>query len=355
MRGLVNIAMGLLLVGSGCATLAGAATGDRDLPNAEAGPFRELKKGELGLSLVTPNAADDTKTLSRDVSVIDLDGDPATFAIAGYFAASANGAEVDEPTIEIRRTVAEDARSFDRQREVVLQVSEAWEEGTIGGRARSRDGEVWLFYAGGQGIGLATSGDGVAFSKHAGGPVLGVASEGWDAGAVPKSPSVVELPGGELAMFYEVTLGDGKSAIGEARSGDGVSWERVGEGPRITPGPAGEEAYDDARVGGPCAVAAVTELGRDVLRLYYSAESSAGKRTIGLAARFEDEAFERAASPVFGAGSSRGPSEPSVIAFDGFTMIFATQSRSNTDESPAVAGGVAPAQAVLPPPAEMDP
>lgn len=337
----------------GCATLADAATGDRDLPNAGAGPFRELRKGELGLSLVAPNAVDDQKTLARDASVIDLDGAPGTFEVAGYFAASANGAESDEPPIAIRRSVALDGRSFDRQTEVVLEPSEGWENGTIGApSALLSGGETWLFYGAAEGIGLAKSADGVSFTKVAG-PVLGAAASGWDAGTVPRSPSVIALGDGELAMFYEVTVA-GRRVIGEARSADGVAWTRAGEGAVLAPGAAGDEAYDDAGVGAPCAAAGETALGRPLLRLYYAAESGAGNRTIGVAGRFEDGAFERGISPVFGAGSSRAPGEPSVLPLGEVTLLFVTQHRSGNDESPAVAAGVAPAPAELPPATQQE-
>jgi hypothetical protein len=334
-----------------CATLADAATGDRDLPNAGAGPFRELRAGELGLSLVAPNAVDDQKMLARDASVLDLDGDPATFELAGYFAASANGAEVGDPAIAIRRSVAADGRSFERQTDVVLEASEPWEMGVIGAPSGLVvGGEVWLYYEAGDGIGLAKSPDGVTFVKA--GPVLATAASGWDAGAAPRGPSVVALPDGGFAMFYEATPAAGGRAIGEARSADGLAWTRVEGGPALAPGPAGEEAYDDAGVGAPCAVAGETALGRPMLRLYYAAESSAGKRAIGLAGRFEDGPFERGISPVFGAGSSRAPGAPAAISLEGLTFLFATQHRSSSDEAPAIAAGVAPAQAELPPPVQ---
>jgi hypothetical protein len=336
-----------------CATLADAATGDENLPNAEAGPFRALRKGELGLSLVAPNAVDDGITLARDVAILDVDGDPATFDVLGYFGASANGAEADEPPVAIRRSTASDGRSFKRQTDVVLQASDAWEKGTVGApSAVSVNGsEVWLYYAAGGGIGLAKSSGGTMFTKH-GGPVLAAAESGWDRGAVPRSPGVMALADGGFAMFYEVTLPGEKTAIGEARSTDGVAWTRAGDGPVLAPGAPGDEAYDDAGVGAPCPVAGETASGRPLLWLYYAAKSGDGKRTIGLAGRFEDGPFDRGASPVFGAGTSRAPTEPSVTVFDGFTILFATQHRSSSSEDPAVAAGIAPAQAELPPAAE---
>ena len=338
-----------------CATLADAAKGDQDLPNAGAGPFRALKKGDLGLSLVAPNAVDDGINLARDAAILDLDGDPSTFAIAGYFAASKNGDPNDAPPIAIRRGEAADGRSFDRATTVVLEVTEGWENGTIGAPSViSVQGAVRLYYASGGGVGLAKSADGIAFTKEAG-PVLSAATSGWDAGALPRSPSVIALPSGGFAMFYGVALGDGTRAIGEARSDDGITWTRVGSGPALAPGPSGEDAYDDAGVGAPCATLGETALGRQVVRLYYEAstralDTGAEVRTIGLAARFEGGDFERGASPVFGAGSSRAPTEPAVIAFEDLALLFVTQHRSGTSKDPAIAAGVAPATATLPAP-----
>lgn len=334
-----------------CATLADAAKGDEDLPNAGAGPFRALRKGELGLSLVAPNAVDDGITLARDATMLDVDGDPATFDVLGYFGASENGAAADEPPIAIRRGVASDGRSFERQTEVVLEAGDAWEKGTIGApSAILVNGEVWIYYAAGDGIGLAKS-SGTTFKKH-GGPVLTASHSGWDRGSVPRSPGVIALAQGGFAMFYEVTLVSGKSAIGEARSVDGVAWTRAGDGPVLAPAAPNDEAYDDGGVGAPCPVFGESASGRPLLWLYYAAESGDGKRTIGLAGRFEDGPFDRGASPVFGAGTSRAPTEPAVTVFEGFSILFATQHRSSSSEEPAVAAAVAPAQAELPPAAQ---
>ena len=343
----IVVLSGLASLAFGCATLADAAKGDENLPNAGVGPFRALRKGELGLSLVAPNAVDDDKSLARDASVIDADGDPATFEVVGYFAASTGGAGIEDPPSLIRRGVARDGRSFERMTSVVLEVTEDWEKGSIGAPAALlHEGETWLYYSSWGGIGLAKSADGVTFTKGSG-PVLAEATSGWDAGALPQSPSVIALPEGGFAMFYEVLHPTSGPAIGEARSDDGVTWTRVNDGPALSPAAPSEDAYDDDGVGAPCAMLGETALGRPVLWLYYEARSG-DARTIGLAGRFGDGAFDRAASPVFGAGTSRAPRQPSAVAFDGFVLLFATQHKSTSSDSPAVAAGVAPAQAALP-------
>ena len=345
-----------------CATLADAAPGDENLPNAEAGPFRPLRKGELGGLLSAPNAVADDKTFARDATVLDADGDPTTLPVIGYFAANEHGSgKGNAAPDQIVRRVAFDGRSFERETHVVLAPTEDWEYSQISGPAAiGVGGEVFLYYAAGRGIGLARSTDSLTFKKVPGttaeggsawGLVLGIAETGWDAKVVPDNPTVVALGDEGFAMFYEVTLPSGTRAIGEARSADGRVWERVGDGPALAPGEPGEEAYDDGGVGAPCAVMGETALGRKVLRLYYAAESGAGALTIGMAARYEDGPFQRAVSPVFGAGSSRGPRQPSVVVFDGFSFLFATQAKSGSQEAPVVAAGVAPAHVTLPPPA----
>jgi hypothetical protein len=347
-----------------CATLADAAPGDENLPNAEAGPYRPLRKGELGGLLSAPNVVADDKTLARDATVIDADGDPSTFPVIGYFTANLNGQQIDSLPMGIVRRVAFDGRSFEREATVVLEPTEPWEyEQITSPSAIGVGAEVFLYYASGRGIGLAKSSDSLTFTKVNGSPlfdpdstglVLGIAETGWDAGKTPDNPSVISLGDEGFAMFYDVAWESGGRAIGEARSLDGFHWQRVGEGPVLVPGESGEEAYDDRWVGAPCAVAGESALGRPLLRLYYSAESTAGVKTIGMAARYEDGPFERAVSPVFGAGSSRGPQQPSVIVFEGFSFLFATQEKSGTQEDPVVAAGVAPAQAALPPPTEAE-
>ena len=57
--------------------------------------------------------------------------------------------------------------------------------------------------------------NGTTFTRVGSEPVLGVPSGGWDAGAVPKSPSVVVTADGSVRLFYEAN-----GAVGEAVSSD---------------------------------------------------------------------------------------------------------------------------------------
>jgi hypothetical protein len=362
----ISAALALLVIGAApglcaCGTLTNEGGGDVDLPNAGAGPFRALGEGELGNARSAPNALFDDETLPRDGSVIDLDGDTATLDVAGYFAANLEGeAPGSAPTLIVRYG-AIDARSFDRSAEVVLDPSAAWEGGTVGAPSAVRVGEeVWLYYAAAGGVGLAKSSDGLTFSREEA-PVLAPDAGGWERGAVPRSPGVAIAWDGSFRIFYEVDPdGDGRTRIGEARSADGVAWTRVGDGPALAPsaptaGASGATSkdlpFDGEAVGSPFPVVVTSRTGARILRLYYGARDSAGGRAIGLAARFGDDgALERAASPVFGAGSSAAPREPCALVYDRFSLLFVTQRSAVGEETLAVAAGVGPGNADLPPP-----
>ncbi|UQA56317.1 hypothetical protein [Polyangium aurulentum] len=359
MRIVAALAIGIL--GAGCATLADAESGGDNLPNAGAGPFRALAQGEIGALRTAPNANADDDTFPRDPAVIDADGDPATIGVLGFFASNpaVQGEEPDPAALPsaILRFGAIDDRSFDRAELVVLTAEAPWEGGTVGAPSAVRVGsEILLYYAAKGGIGLARSADGASFTREPG-PVLGPDAGGWEAGAVPSSPGVVRLEDGSFRMFYEVP-GTAGSRIGEARSDDGVAWIRVGDRPVLAPSAQGDPAeppYDGAGVGAPYPVLARSVEGREILRLYYSARDSEGNRTIGLAARFGHDgmdALERATSPVFGSGSSLGAREPCVLVRGAYALLFATQraGRTSSGDYPAVAAGVAPADAPLPPP-----
>lgn len=353
-----------------CATLADTGGGDVAQPNAGAGPFREIRPEELGnfRSGRAPNALQDDDDFPRDVSVLDPDGDPTTLEVFAYVAHTVFPDGVDsDPTAlpnEIGRQHAADGRSFDSLLEPVLAPDRGWEGGWIGApSALTHSGRVLLYYAAAGGIGLATSADGLGFEK-VDAPVLEAADAGagmagaWESMGVPTSPFVMALADGRLQMLYEVPLGgDGVSAIGEAISFDGIAWERIGAAPLLAPtGPSGDPLrpnMDAVSAGAPCAMMAISPMGRSIEYVYYSGVDETGRRTIAMAARFGTEGpLERAVSPVFGSGGTRGPDEPWVVRLNGFTLLFATQraGTSDNEQFPAVAVGVAPADIVLPPP-----
>ncbi len=342
-----------------CATIPEPGGGGEDLPTAVAGPFRALLQEELGNNRVAPDAVDDD-VFSRDPSVIDVDGDPTTLTVAGYFgAAVAQGGvkpTADDPTRVILRFGALDGRSFDESAEAVLEPTEAWEGGVIGHPSALHVGkEIWLFYAAAGGIGLAKSSDGHAFTRVAG-PVLGPSSSGWDSAAIPGSPGVVQLADGSLRMFYEIARGLDSTVIGEASSADGVTWTRRGAGPALAPSAPGTDddpPYDDASVGSPSPVLVPNSNGRATLRVYHGARNHLGAKVIGLVARYAEEPdspLQRATAPVFGTTKPLSPTEPSALVYPDYTLLFATQKSSATSAHPAVAVAAAPALAMLPPP-----
>jgi hypothetical protein len=347
------------IVLSACATIPEKGGGGENLPTAVAGPFRALTQDEIGNNRVAPNAMEDD-VFSRDPSVIDVDGDPATLEVAGYFgAAVAQGMTkptATDPTRAILRFGALDGRSFDHAAEVVLEPTETWEGGVIGHPCALHVGkEIWLFYAAAGGIGLAKSSDGHTFTRVPG-PVLGVATSGWDHDAIPTSPGVVLLDDGQLRMFYESPVMPDSSAIGEAGSSDGITWTRRDTQPSLAPSAPGDDAdppYDDAAVGSPSPIVARSTDGRATLRVYYGARNHLGARVIGLAARYievPDAELQRATAPVFGTTKPLSPSEPSALIYPDFTLLFATEKSSTSSPVPAVAVAVAPALATLPAP-----
>jgi hypothetical protein len=356
-RLLVPLALGLLGGAFACATL-GEELSTGHLPNAAAGPFRELRQSEVGNLRSAPNVLEDGRSLLRDPAIVDLDGDPATLSVFAYVAATVapEGEDADPaaPPNAIQRFGAEDGRSFDRAATAVLVADLPWEGGQIGAPAALlRGGELALFYAAQGGIGLATGSVDGALNKQDT-PVLGVATTGWDAGLVPTSPGVVSLEDGSIRLFYAACDTSSRCAIGEASSSDGVTFTRLGEGPVLAPWPAdaptetGDPPYDDASVSGPAPWLTRSTTGRVLLRLYYGATDASGRRTVALASRDGTSGpFVRALSPVFGTQVALSPREPALVPRVDHTLLFATQDADRNDATPVIAAGVAPASATL--------
>lgn len=339
-----------LMVPAACATIADTGGGDENLPGARVGPFREINREELGNTRVAPYALRDDADFPRDVAVVDVDGDSATLEAWGYAARTVPMPNVDPdpsapPTAIVRYTAA-DGRSFDRNPETVLEPEQDWEGGTVGAPAALFVGDqLWLYYAAAGGIGLARSDDGVSFTRSDG-PVL-AAGAGWEQGP-PSSPAVIRLTDGTFQMFYDAPTSAGR-AVGQAQSDDGLTWTAVGQVPVIAP----EAPIDAAGAEAPWAILAESAEGRLIQYLYYGATDADGRSTVALAAREGTSGrFQRATGPVFGSAGSLGPTQPCVMRYPDFTLLFATQlaGTSSAQQYPAVAIGVAPATIALPPP-----
>jgi hypothetical protein len=327
---------GLLL--SACATLATDA-GDIDAvrPNALAGPFRPLARSELSTG-IAPFPLTNESRRYRSPSVIDTAGSGAPGSAALYCVIDQGG------TTAIWRFVAPDARSFDKAAEPdrpVLEASEAWEAGEVGEpSAHQVDAEIWLLYQGAGGIGLARSRDGQSFEKQAE-PVLdrgGAAA--WEGDEAPGSPALLRVGERDFRLFYEAG-----GRIGEARSDDGLRFERIGDAAVLAP-TGNAESFDADAVADPFALEATSAEGRRITRVYYVG-LAAGRSAIGLGARFGDEgALERNPAPAFPV--DRDPRSPSVLAFPGLSLLYVSQRADADVQWPAIAVAVAPATLTLP-------
>jgi hypothetical protein len=333
-------ALSFALLAVGCATLASEA-GDENVerPNAMAGPFRALRSDEVA-SGKAPYVLDKGELGAiHQATVLDLgDGTaPADAALYGVARlASQSG---------VYRFLAPDARTFAAQpapATPVLIASEPWEGAELDTPEIVHVGaELLLYYSGDEGIGAARSSDGIAFEKLPG-PLLGTSGAGpWEAGTAPRAPTVVEVASDDYRMFYEAN-----GRIGEARSSDGLAWQRASSDPVLQPASDGgaEPPFDGASVGDPEAVVAVGAEGRKVTRVYYTGRAADGTSAIGMAARFGDSgSLTRAVAPAF--ASSRDPYAPDLVEFGGLVLLYVTE-RAGSDTShdyPAIAAGVAPA------------
>ncbi len=337
-----------------CATFGDGGDGGESLPNAEIGPFRELRDDELGKSHISPIALRDPIRQARDVCVLDADGDPATapsFAYAAIVALDEKKAEPDQPTDRIARYASDDGRTFAKEGEEVLAPSQAWEAPTLGGpHTVRRDGEVWLYYASGGAIGLAVSPDGVAFVSRPE-PVV----RPWAQGTSLSSPSLVELPDGSWKMFLTVST-SGSSTLASVDSADGLVWSSPGEPVNVPTGVLAGAPLLSSSV-----FTATSPTGRDVIHLYVAAQVGAAgdvAPAIHLLSRFLDEPnWDAARAPVF--APRLGASEPFVlpaIGADGepVTLLFASGPLGRNNDDWGITAAVAPGTAVLSPPTDRD-
>lgn len=316
------------LVALGCATLADEA-GDEDAvrPNALAGPFRYLTADEVDDA---PYLLKKKYSDHRDPTV--LAASDGTSPVVLYVVATVAN------RTGVFRHVSKDGTTFPLQPEPavpVLEASEAFEGGVVAAPAVARvAGEVWLAYQCAQGVAIARSADGVSFQKPTG-VSLGIGGEAWEGGAAPAAPALL-VDGERVHLFYSAA-----GQLGEAVGDASGAFTRSGPS-LLAPGAAG--SFDAASVGDPEPWLDVSAEGRVITRVYYSAESADGTRSIGLAARFGTTGpLTRAPAPTL--TGPRGPEAPAVLPRAGHTLLFVTQRAGASDSQnfPAIAAGVAPA------------
>jgi hypothetical protein len=331
-----------------CSTIGDGGDGGEELPNAELGPFRELRDDELGASHSSPIALRDGVRQARDVSIFDADGDPstpATFAYAAIVVLKEKKAKPEAPTDRIARYASDDGRTFEKDGLEVLAPTQPWESETISGPCAVRaGGEIRLYYASGGSIGLATSSDGAVFASRSE-PVVRPFREG----STLSDPHVVEMPGGGQRMFVTVTDDAGApSTIVSVASADGATWTKP-ESVLMN----GMELRG-ASLRSPSALVATSPTGRDILHLYVEVRVGDEPPAIQLLSRFLDEpGWDVANAPVF--APRLGASSPEVRRITGAdgrpaAMLFVSGPSSRTDDDWGISAAIAPGTAVLSPP-----
>ena len=290
-----------------------------DVPSANMGPFRALQNKEL--KGTAPFVLDDSRAQYTDAAALADGTGVILYAVSGG---------------KIVRTRALDGRTFygigqpGKSPPVVLSPDQPWEGGALAGPFAFRPTEdpavVWLFYAGGDSVGLARSTDGGRTFAKASAPLI--------TGDV-RSPTVFALPSGALAMLFTTRAG-----IEEARSADGgQTWTRL---PGLVLGASrGAGAFDAVAVADPVAATRGTPAGRFHVRVLYTGTNEAGATAIGFAARYgEDGPLTRNSLPAFPSGAQPAYAPP---------FLYVTQTRVSY---PAIAAALEPLDATLPAPSD---
>lgn len=305
----------------------------------------------------------------REPSVVATSDDPTSTGVWMYAVATLNGAPA------IVRTRADDARSFfgdaadnedtthpKHTAPTVLTADQPWEGGVVAGPCAVRSGgQVWLFYGGAGGIGLATSTDGLSFTKAAG-PVLPQGGGGaWETTA-PRAPGVAVFPDGTWHMLYAAG-----TSIGEATSPDGTTWTRSGTDPVLEPTPTVDPSslapgqlppFDEGSVDDPVLAPQTTFDGRFQVRVFYTGyreppgAASPRDSAIGLAGRFgADGALSKQSVPVYTAQLHEAA--PAFFEWPGGSLLYVGEDDTALDPVktfPGIAAAFSPVTGTLPPP-----
>jgi predicted GH43/DUF377 family glycosyl hydrolase len=177
-----------------------------------------------------------------------------------------------ETQVAIARATSSDGVEW-RGEGVVLEPSPPWEKAAVmcPSVVRDDEGQYHMWYSGGEryepdAIGYATSTDGVNWVRVQEEPVLRPGASGsWESDRV--AGAHVFRDGEWLyAAYIGFANGFEDSAIGIARSRDGVSWERHADNPVVSRGAAGE--FDSINVYKPFVV-----VDGDEWRMWFNASS----------------------------------------------------------------------------------
>jgi hypothetical protein len=324
-----------------CATQATPSAVGINLPSSGVGPFQALTQMQVEPADVAPFVCLTLGESSNEPSVLPQTTDGSTPALFLYMDAQRQGVN------GIVRTRSDDGVSFygdsadlannpSHHPPFVLKPTLSWEGMAVTGPSALRVGsEIWLYYAGQGGIGLAKSTDGLTFTKT-GSPVLAVdPSATWENGG-PRAPTVAVFPDGTWHMLYAAG-----TSIGEATSNDGVAWTRVAGNPVLVPStpvdpktlPEGSmPPFDEHSVDDPLLLPRMDPSGQLQVRVLYTGydESAADAAatltgTIGFAARYGDAGtLTRQSIPVYVAPGSTA-SGPALLEWNGPTMLYVAQ------------------------------
>lgn len=348
------IALGVALAVA-CGTGAPPASGDKNLPNALAGPFRPLRAPDEGTRAPFVIAG----ATVTDPSALDLDGDEKTLGVALFVELGNEDFPHAISRFDLPDGPESPAKAAGGMK--VLIGDQDWEHETIAGVSKPTvhkpfvlrvGAEVWLYYEAGGCIGRATSPDGTTFSKTEGPVLCADPASAWEGGAVG-APSVHVARDGSYRLLYGAN-----GRLGEARSNDGVSFVRTSDAPILAPrapgGPlvpdaATDDPFDDDAVGDPHAMLGTTSDGRPLTYVYYTGKNRLGAHVIGLAARFGDDgALAANPTPVLSRFDAHGAS---VVRNGSVTILYAggRSSEASATWVPSVLGAIAPATSALAP------
>jgi predicted GH43/DUF377 family glycosyl hydrolase len=177
-----------------------------------------------------------------------------------------------ERRVAIARATSRDGINWTREG-VVLAPGLQWEKAALmcPSVLRDDDGRYHLWYSGGEryepdAIGYATSSDGISWTRVRDQPVLRPGPPGsWEGDRVAGA-HVCRVGEWLYAAYIGFANGFEDSAIGIARSRDGVSWERHVGNPVLSRGQAGE--FDSINVYKPFVV-----VDGDEWRMWFNASS----------------------------------------------------------------------------------